>query len=164
MLSSLMSLTKLLENRKIKNRKMRDYIEKSSTLYRSFFKEPYSYDDKEALEELGIESELIHELLEDFTIQLIQSNIHLHSKLNLLKKEEFCSKELDFSSFRDTIHKNLGVARNLRIKDSIEVLSKLIKESDLEKITMLLELLEACAIKLKPIKAYDTLQLIKKVS
>lgn len=105
---------------------------------------------------------MIHELLEDFTIQLIQSNITLHKKINLLKKEKLYSKKLDFSPFRDIIHKNLGVARNLRVKDSVEVLSKLIEETDLEKIEMLLEVLEACALKLKPMKAYDALQLIKK--
>jgi hypothetical protein len=159
-----MSLTKLVENRKIKNNKMRIYIQKSYDLYNSFFKAQYVYNDKEALEELGIESELIHQLLEDFAVQIIQSNITLHKKISLLKKDRLYDQELDFTPFRDIIHKNLGVARNLRVKDSIEVLTELMVETNFQRIEELLEVFEACALNLRPIQAYEALQLIKKVT
>ena len=159
-----MDLMQLIENRTLNNKNMEIYIQKSSDLYLSFFKSPYSYNEKEALEELGIDSGLLHQLLEDFTFQIIASNITLHKQINLLKKEKLYAQELDFTPFRNTIHKNLGVARNLRIKDSIEILNTLMIEDDLEKIEMLLEVLEASALKLKPQKAYETLQLIQKVT
>jgi hypothetical protein len=157
-----MSLTKLVGKRKERNHKMRVYIEKSYDLYNSFFETQYIYDDTEALEELGIDSELIHQLLEDFAIQIIQSNITLHKTLSILKKEKLHGEELDFTPFRNAIHKNLGVARNLRVKDSIEVLTKLMEETDFQRMEELLEVFEACAFKLKPTQAYEALQFLKK--
>jgi len=159
-----MDLTKLVEHRKTKNNEMRIYIQKSYDLYNSFFQEQYTYNDKEALEELGIESELLHQLLEDFTIQIIESNVTLHKKVSLLKKEQLHKEELDFTPFKDMIHKNLGVARNLRIKDFTEVLTELMVETNLQRIEKLLEVLEACALNLKPVQAYEALELIKKLT
>jgi len=159
-----MNLTTLLENRKEKNHRMRVYIDNSYELYNSFFDEPYAYDDQEAMDALGIESELIHELLEDFAIQIIQSDVTLQKQLNFLKNEQLYTDALDFTPFRNIIHKNLGVARNLRVKDCVDLLNQLMTETDLESIEVLLKILESCALKLKPHQAYEALQLIKRVT
>jgi len=157
-----MNFTELVENRKEKNDRMRIYIQNSYDLYNSFFQTDYTYNDEEALEELGIESELIHQLLEDFAIQIIESNATLYRDIALLKADKLNNKELDFTPFRNEIHKNLGVSRNLRVKDSIEILTELMIATDFKRIELLLEVFEACALKLKPIQAYETLLILRK--
>ncbi len=159
-----MSLQTLLEHREEKNHRMRIYVENAYTLYDSFFDEPYSYNEAEAIEALGIESDLVQELLEDFAVQLIQSNVILQKQLHFLNDEQLYTKELDFTPFRNTIHKNLGVARNLRIKDCVMILNQLMIETDLESIEALLKVLESCALKISPHRAYEALQLINKVT
>lgn len=159
-----MNLSKLIENRKEKNYRMQIYVNKAYDLYDSFFSQPYIYDEEETIDALGIDTELIHELLEDFSVQLIQTNVTLRKQLQFLENEKLYTQELDFTPLRDTIHKNLGVARNLRIKDSVQILNQLMTETDLESIEVLLKILEACALKLKPQHAYKALQLIKEVT
>ncbi len=159
-----MNLSTLIENRKEKNYRMRIYVNNAYDLYDAFFSQPYTYDEEETIEALGIDTELIHELLEDFSVQLVQTNVTLRKQIQFLESEKLYTKELDFTPLRDTIHKNLGVARNLRIKDSVQILNQLMTETDLESIEVLLKILEACALKLKPHHAYEALQLIKEVT
>ena len=158
-----MNFTELVENRKEKNDRMRTYIQDFYNLYNSFFQTDYTYNDEEAVEELGVESELIHQLLEDFAIQIIESNVMQRREIAHLKEDKLNAKELDFTSFRNEVHKNLGVSRNLRVKDAVTVLTELMIATDFDRIELLLEVFEACALKLKPLQAYEATLLKRKV-
>jgi len=149
------------ERRKTKNIKIRLLVENAQLSCRKFFKEDYQYCDKEAIEELGLDSELIDQLVEDYVIQIIKSGDYFREYLSELTKEEADLIELNFTPFRELAHKNLGVARNLRIKDSEKILATLMKSDDLAKLDECLSLLESCVIKLKPMSAYAALELIK---
>ena len=136
---------------------------KQSKKCEEFFDENYCYSDAEAVEELGLDSELIDQLLEDYVVQIIKSSTLFQEYLKNLKhlKKEH-NGELDFTEFRELVHKNLGVARNLRIKDSEQILKELMKHESLDEIEVYLGILEACAIKLKPKSAYEALSRVKK--
>ena len=156
-----MDLNTLIDNRKLKNNEIRILVNESERICLDFFKRNYIYSDKEAVEELGVESDLIEQLIEDYVIQIINCIVVFEEHLSILKREKYESKALNYTSFRELAHKNLGVARNLRIKDSEEILNKLLKKDDLEYLENLLHVLEACVVKLNPTKSYETMQLIK---
>ena len=119
--------------------------------------EDYTYSTKEAIEELGLDEELIQQLLEDYVSQIIKSITQFREHISILESK----KNLDYTPIRELAHKNLGVARNLRIKDAEKLLYELMKKDDVNHLNDCLIALELCAIKLKPICAYETLQLIK---
>ena len=62
---------------------------------------------------------------------------------------------------RDLAHKNLGVARNLRIRNSEKLLEKIMTEDDLNYIEKCVECLFARAVLLKPNQVYQTIRLIQ---
>ena len=70
-------------------------------------------------------------------------------------------KTLDFENIRNLAHKNLGVARNLRIVDAQILLTILMKDDDLDYMRVCAKALEISAMKLNPLCAYETLNLIK---
>lgn len=119
------------------------------------------YTTDEAVEELGLDEELVHQLLEDYVAQVIKASLQFENYLKELydKKEDL--KEDDWGKFRDLAHKNLGVARNLRIKDAEILLTELMTHDDFEYLHNCLDALRACSIKLKPECAYKTLKLIE---
>lgn len=119
----------------------------------------YVYSPDEAIEELGLDEELINQLLEDYVIQVIKAINSFEKFLKEFKKTN--KSELDYITFKDLAHKNLGVARNLRVKDAEKLLYILMKENDLEYLEVSIKALKACSIKLKPRCAYDTLNLMK---
>ena len=121
----------------------------------------YIYTPDEAIDELGLDEELINQLLEDYVIQILKSMSYFYEYLEELKKHKAQNLELEYTPFRELAHKNLGVARNLRIKDAEELLYVLMKKDDLEYLEVSIKALKACAIKLKPVCAYDTLNLMK---
>ncbi|PIU34554.1 MAG: hypothetical protein CO085_09970, partial [Sulfurimonas sp. CG_4_9_14_0_8_um_filter_36_384] len=92
---------------------------------------------------------------------LIGSEILLFNQRVQLKKDEQNHKELDYTEFRELIHKNLGVARNLRIKDAQTILEEMMGKEDLIYLSHAVNALRACAVKLKPTCAYDTIKLIE---
>jgi HPt (histidine-containing phosphotransfer) domain-containing protein len=149
------------DKRKKKNAEIRVFVENAQINCKDFFKDNYRYCDKEAIEELGLDSELINQLLEDYVIQIVKSIETFRTFLNVLKNDKLASKELDFTPLRELAHKNLGVARNLRIKDSEEILTTLMKSDDLEEIEKSLDILHSCIIKLKPESAYNCTELLK---
>jgi len=109
----------------------------------------HNYSMKDAQEELGLDDDLIDSLIEDFVVQII-SNISLFKKyLNQSKETQ------DLTIFRELAHKNLGVARNLRIKDMQKILKEMMGKDDPEEILKYIDYLEACAIILKPETAYE---------
>ncbi len=121
----------------------------------------YTYSAEEAIEELGLDEELINQLLEDYVIQILKSMKSFNEYLEELKELRAKNLELNYVPFRELAHKNLGVARNLRIKDAEKLLYLLMKKDDLEHLEESIQALKACAIKLKPMCAYDTLNLMK---
>lgn len=123
-----MDLNNLVENRKQKNNEIRELVKKAKGKCAFFFQDEYTYSNEEAIEELGVDADLIDQLLEDFVIQILSSNLSFKTFLITLQEEENSSKKLNYIPFRELVHKNLGVARNLRIKDSQEILELLIKK------------------------------------
>ena len=121
----------------------------------------YRYDNREAIEELGLDEELINQLIEDYVIQILKSKITFFQHIQELKKAELENRDLDYTEFRNLAHKNLGVARNLRIEDSKKLLTLLMKEDDLDYLRLCVKALEVSAVKLHPLCAYETLKLIE---
>lgn len=121
----------------------------------------YVYVSNEAVEELGLDDELIHHLVEDYVAQILKS-VYIFADLLLgLKVAKKENRILNYQPFRELAHKNLGVAKNLRIKDAEKLLFELMKKDDLEYLELAIQALQACAIKLKPICAYNTITTIK---
>ncbi|MDH4944183.1 hypothetical protein [Sulfurimonas sp. C5] len=122
--------------------------------------EGYDYDPAIAIEELGLDAELVDHLVEDYVEQITKSVVQFEKYLKELQNSKANSKDLDYTPFRELAHKNLGVARNLRIHDAQILLYELMKKDDLDYLVHCLEALKYCAIKLKPQRAYDTLKLL----
>ncbi|MBU1658885.1 hypothetical protein KKG72_07530 [bacterium] len=121
----------------------------------------YIYNSDEAVEELGLDYELVQQLIEDYVIQILKSKTLFYEHIQKLKELQKENKELNYIPLRELTHKNLGVAKNLRIRDAEKLLNELMKKDDLNYLELCLEVLEARAIALKPQCAYDTLKLIK---
>ncbi len=121
----------------------------------------YQYDPKLAVEELGIEHELVMQLLDDYVAQTIKAIVQFQEYIDVLQNSQNSHEKLDYTHFKELAHKNLGVARNLRIKDAELLLEELMKQEDIEYLIECLEALKACAIRLSPECAYDTLKLIE---
>ena len=136
----------------------RSLLRQAKKLYLKFFDVNYIYSPLEASQELGLESELVQQLVQEYVTQLLQSNISFREYLTKYKELQKNNQELDFTIFQNLAHKNLGVARNLRIKDCEEVLHGMMTEENLDYLSVLIEVLESCAIKLSPTTAFKALQ------
>jgi len=156
-----MDKSNFIERRKTKNQDVRKLVSDAHKVCFDFFNYEYTYSESEAVEELGLDDELVHQLVEDYVAQIIKAIIQFEEYLFELQNTKDAKKELDYTPFRELAHKNLGVARNLRIKDAEELLYELMKKDDLEYLFRCLETLKSCAIRLKPECAFDTLKLIK---
>lgn len=121
----------------------------------------YNYTSTEAMEELGLDEELVHELVEDYVVQIIKASLQFQKQIQELRLIEDVNDKSDYNLLRELAHKNLGVARNLRIKDAQTLLFEIMSHDDLDYLDMCVEALRACAIKLKPQCAYKTLKLIE---
>ena len=88
----------------------------------------YHYDISDAVAELDLDEDIIRQLLEDYVIQILKSKITFYKYIQELKQAEFDDMDLDYTKIRELAHKNLGVARNLRIKDAKTLLEVLMKE------------------------------------
>lgn len=150
-----------IERRKLKNRAVRFLVQKAQKMCLDYFGEDYEYSPAKAIEELGVDLDLVDHLVEDYVIQIIKSDVVAKEYLETLKQAKLNNKELDYTDFRNLAHKNLGVARNLRIEDAEKVLVDLLKKEDLEYLDRSLEILKACTIKLNPVSAYDALYLMQ---
>jgi len=116
--------------------------------------EDYSYSVDFAKDELGLDDELIMSLVEDFVAQIVVSLPQFYEIIEELRQERERGREPDFSTLYDLAHKNLGVARNLRIKDAQKILHLLMKSNDVEQAKRYVAYLEACVTLLKPEVAY----------
>jgi len=152
---------KQIERRSEKHKLVRELVKKAKNLCYSFFNEEYSYSTVEAVEELGLDEELIEHLVKDYVAQIIKSVIVFEEYIYELQSNKDAKQVLDYTNVRELAHKNLGVARNLRIKDGEKLLHDLMHEDDLEYLFKCIEVLRACAIRLKPLHAYHTIKLIE---
>lgn len=158
----------ILERRQEINRELRDSIEKTLQESTEFLQNnldssqilDYKYTTDEAEKEMGLEADLVNELVEDYVIQIIKSKTQFLQYIQTLQTAKEKSIEPDYTMLRELSHKNLGVAKNLRIKDAIHILNELMKKDDLAYLTLCVKILEACAIRLNPKCAYKTLKLI----
>lgn len=121
----------------------------------------YQYTTDLAVEELGLEVELIEQLIEDYISQIIKSIPLFEQHLNKLKENKKLKLELDYTDMRELAHKNLGVARNLRIEDAEKILFRMMKTNELDCLLVCLNALLASTIILKPKYAYEIIKLIK---
>lgn len=121
----------------------------------------YKYTPDDAIEELGLELDLVNHLIEDYVIQIVKSNMTFLAYIKGLRLDADSGKHMDYTPLRELAHKNLGVARNLRIYDAQRLLEKIMKEDDLDMIFLYLEGLFACVTILRPQHAFNTLRLIK---
>ena len=156
-----MNTHKGIERRETKNKEIRALVDKAQKVCFSFFGDYYQYDNAEAVSELGLDEELVEQLLEDYVIQIIKAVIQFEEMLYHLQSAKDAKSELDYTELRELAHKNLGVARNLRIKDAEMLLEDLMKKDDLEYLFVCIEILRATAIILKPKCAYNTIKLIE---
>ncbi len=120
----------------------------------------YKYEIKEAVTELSLEEDIILQLIEDYVIQILKSKMAFYKYIHELKKDMLDGKVLDYTNIRNLAHKNLGVVRNLRIKDAQILLEVIMTEEDLDYLRLCVKALEISAIKLNPLCAYETLNLI----
>ncbi|MBW6488013.1 hypothetical protein [Sulfurimonas sp.] len=120
----------------------------------------YSYDISEAVMELSLEEEIVHQLIEDYVMQILKSKISFYKYIQELKIGILQNKPLDYTNIRNLAHKNLGVVRNLRIKDAQRLLEVIMREDDLDYLRLCVKALEISAVKLNPPCAYETLKLI----
>lgn len=121
----------------------------------------YEYTTTEAVNELGLDDELVNQLVEDYVIQILRTSPLFAQHLQTLREEKLNNQELDYKPLKELAHKNLGVARNLRIKDGEALLHELMIKEDLEYLDCCLIALKACAVRLKPLCAFNTLKLME---
>jgi hypothetical protein len=121
----------------------------------------YRYQIQEAIDELFLDEETVRELIEDYVVQILKSKTLFYEYIRVLKQNEFNGIDLDYTEIRRLAHKNLGVVKNLRIKDAEIVLEIIIRESDLDYLRLCVKALEIGAVKLNPLRAYETLRLIE---
>ena len=75
-----------------------------------------------------------------------------------LKLDKALNKELNYTPLRELAHKNLGVARNLRIKDAEKLLTIIMHSDDLDLIEISLDMLQYITIKLDPELSYELIK------
>jgi len=121
----------------------------------------YKYSSKEAKDALGLEEELIYELIDDYVNQIIRSVPKFLEYIQKLENDKSLGKELDYSELRDLTHKNLGVAHNLRIRNAEILLREIMIKDDLKYLKSSVKCLELYAVKLAPDCAYKTYNLMK---
>lgn len=160
---------KYKDKRRPENAELRRKIDRLLDEGESFIKEnlqqleisDYRYEVAEAIEELSLDEETIRQLIEDYVIQILKSKIAFYKYIHELKKDELEGKSLDYTNVRNLAHKNLGVVRNLRIKDAQKLLEVIMHEDDLDYLRLCVKALEMSAVKLNPLCAYETLKLIE---
>ena len=121
----------------------------------------YSFTPDLAIRELGLDRDFVEQLVEDYVVQVIKAVVQFETYLLGMRNSLKQHKELDYTPFRELAHKNLGVARNLRIEDAQVLLYELMKKDDLEYLVECLEALKFCTIRLRPKCAYDTIKLLE---
>lgn len=142
-----------------------DAIDVSGTLFTDDLKTldiyNYKYEPAIAVEELGLDLELVNQLVDDYVNQILKANIDFIKYLDKLQDDKDNDIELDYTELRELAHKNLGVARNLRIEDARKLLYRIMKEDDLDYVFKCIKGLAAATVILRPKSSYNTLKLMK---
>ena len=121
----------------------------------------YKYNVSEAMEELCLDKYEIIQLVEDYVIQILKSKSKFDKYIDKLREDSAKNIDLEYSDIANLAHKNLGVARNLRVRDASIILEIVMHETDLDYLQLCVKALEILAVKLSPKCAYDTLSLIR---
>ena len=123
----------------------------------------YKYDISNAVEILDLDEDLVHQLVEDYIIQILKSKTIFYKYIKMLQLSQIDNKPLDYENIKNLAHKNLGVVRNLHIEDAQKLLTILMNnnEGDFDYLRKCVRALEATASKLIPLCAYETLKLIE---
>jgi len=154
------NIQKLLELLHLKDNSYEEFLKKADKEHIQLleeglnFSQEYDYSIDIVKDELGLEEELINSLVEDYVEQILTTIPQLQKMISDIEKKKEHNQEVDFNDFRDLVHKNLGVARNLRIKDVEEVLSAIKTSEDTLFIQKALKYLATCMILLRPKVAY----------
>ncbi len=122
----------------------------------------YKYSLNEAKNELGLDEEFIVQLIDDYIAQIFKANNIFEDLILNLRKQNYDDKKIILIQLHDLAHKNLGVVKNLHIKDAQILLNDLMTQHhDLNHLEDCVKGLQACAFKLNPEYAYNTLCLMK---
>lgn len=121
----------------------------------------YTYNPSIASEELGIDVELVGELINDYISQIFKTRYQFDNIICHIRELKDVDKIAKYLELKNLAHKNLGVAKNLRIEDAEIFLDDLMKKDDVDHLEDSVNALEACAFKLNPKHAFNVLQLMK---
>ena len=121
----------------------------------------YAYSPSLAASELGLDEELVAELVNDYISQILHTRYQFDNLINNIKELDSIDKEAKKIELKNLAHKNLGVAKNLRIEDAKIFLNDLMKEDNIEHLKECVDALEACAVKLNPKHAFNVLQVME---
>ena len=121
----------------------------------------YNYNPKVAADELGLEEELVGELINDYISQIFNTKYQFDNLLSNIRELHNIDKEVKMIELKNLAHKNLGVAKNLRIEDAIIFLNDSMIKDDVDHLEDCINALEACAFKLNPKHAFSVLQVME---
>ena len=117
----------------------------------------YTYNIEKSVEELGLEKELIEELIKEYIVQILDSKQQFLQYIKEIQESKLNNQNSDYTLLRHLAHKNLGVAKNLDIEDAQKILYDIKTNDNIECLSLLVELLEISAIRLNPECAYKFL-------
>jgi len=117
----------------------------------------YHYAIDQAIADLDLDEELIEEFLDAYVMQILDVVPQFEEYFEELRNNDHTMILFDYSYIRNLAHKNLGVARNLRIKDAEKLLTVMMKTENLEYLELCLDALILFAIRLRPQTAYNIL-------
>jgi hypothetical protein len=120
----------------------------------------YKYDYSIPANELGLEEELIAQLIEDYISQVFSSYKAFNTILEDMIKADKEHLDECLIELKNLAHKNIGVAKNLRIQDAQILLVELMNNcTDVKYLKKCIDALMSCAFKLNPTYAFDVLKL-----
>ena len=151
--STLNTLENLPERYLLYAKKSCFLIKSSNELVSDMLDCNYKYDINAVTSELGLDEDMICELLDDYVNQILVTNNEFVDILSYMWEKQFLGESFSLEPCLNLVHKNLGVAKNLRIEDAVLILSEIKKQSDVETISLYLDALVSCAIKLRPKQA-----------
>lgn len=121
----------------------------------------YEYDFSIASQELGLDNELVGELVNDYISQIFNTIPQFDNILSNIRELKDIDREAKKIDLKNLAHKNLGVAKNLRIEDAKIFLNDLMTKDDVDHLEDCVDALEACAFKLNPQHAFNVLQVMQ---
>jgi len=89
-----MKVNRTIDRRQSKNNKIRTLVEKAQKVSYSFFQNKYKYSTNEAVCELGLDEDLVDQLLEDYVAQIIKAVTQFKEMLYTLQSERDAKQTL----------------------------------------------------------------------